>query len=93
MKNKFFDMLLMGMVAFSACNDDDDDKGGIPADFNGTYTNSSEEYVLDLKYSEVELLGKSVVFKWDDRDVDPPGRGAGRGGDRVAECGVDFRRQ
>lgn len=66
MKNKFFGMLLMGMVAFSACNDDDDDKGGIPADFNGTYTNSSEEYVLDLKYSEVELLGKSVVFNSSD---------------------------
>lgn len=66
MKNKFFGVLLMGMVAFSACNDDDDDKGGISADFNGTYTNSSEEYVLDLKYSEVELLGKSVVFNSSD---------------------------
>lgn len=64
MKNKFlFLVMFLGVALFSACNDDDDDR---PKDFNGAYSESNADYVLDLRYSNSVLAGKTVEFNTDD---------------------------
>ena len=61
MRNNFlFLVLFLGVVLFSACSDDDNKKS--PKDFNGTYSEASTDNVLDLKYSNAVLAGKSVDF-------------------------------
>lgn len=67
MKNKFlFLVTFLGVALFSACNDDDDDK---TKDLNGTYSGTSTEHVLDLKYSDAALAGKTVEFSSEDNET------------------------
>ena len=61
MKNRFLGLLMLGVALFSACSDDDNDKKDGLAGLNGTYSGTSGEYVLDLRYSDSTLLGKSVT--------------------------------
>ena len=60
MSNKLLLLLILGVVFFSACSDDDDKDS--PKDFNGTYSTTSTDRVLDLRYSDAVLVGKSVDF-------------------------------
>ncbi|MEI3419898.1 MAG: hypothetical protein V8R91_01895 [Butyricimonas faecihominis] len=60
MSNKLLLLLILGVVFFSACSDDDDKNS--PKDFNGIYSTTSTDRVLDLKYSGAVFIGKSVDF-------------------------------
>lgn len=61
MKNKFlFLVMFLGVALFSACSDDDDKDS--PKDLNGIYSGTSTDNLLDLKYSNSVLMGKTVEF-------------------------------
>lgn len=60
MKNKLVLLVILGITFFASCSDDDDKYG--PKDFNGTYSATSTDHVLDLKYSDAIFTGKSVEF-------------------------------
>ena len=60
MKNKFLVLMILGIVFITSCSDDDDKDS--PKDFNGIYSTTSTERVLDLRYSDVVFIGKSVDF-------------------------------
>ena len=59
MKNKFLFLIVLGLAFLTSCSDDDKDS---PKDFNGTYSTTSTDHVLDLKYSDIVLTGKNVEF-------------------------------
>lgn len=60
MKNKFLLLMVVGIVFFASCSDDDDKDS--PKDFSGIYSTTSTDRVLDLKYSDAAFIGKSVDF-------------------------------
>ena len=60
MKNKFLVLMILGIVFITSCSDDDDKDS--PKDFNGIYSTTSTERVLDLRYSDAVFIGKSVDF-------------------------------
>ena len=60
MKNKFLILMILGIVFITSCSDDDDKDS--PKDFNGIYSTTSTERVLDLRYSDAVFIGKSVDF-------------------------------
>ena len=60
MKNKFLLLMVLGIVFFTSCSDSDNKD--TPKDFNGIYSTTSTDRVLDLKYSNAVFIGKSVDF-------------------------------
>lgn len=60
MKNKFLLLMVLGIVFFASCSDSDNKD--TPKDFNGIYSTTSTDRVLDLKYSNAVFIGKSVDF-------------------------------
>ena len=60
MKNKFLLLIVLGIVFFASCSDSDNKD--TPKDFNGIYSTTSTDRVLDLKYSNAVFIGKSVDF-------------------------------
>lgn len=60
MKNKFLLLMILGIVFFASCSDSDNKD--TPKDFNGIYSTTSTDRVLDLKYSNAVFIGKSVDF-------------------------------
>ncbi len=52
--------MVLGIVFFASCSDSDNKD--TPKDFNGIYSTTSTDRVLDLKYSNAVFIGKSVDF-------------------------------
>ena len=52
--------MILGIVFITSCSDDNDKDS--PKDFNGIYSTTSTEQVLDLRYSDAVFIGKSVDF-------------------------------
>lgn len=60
MKSKLLFLLILVFAFFVGCSDDDDKDS--PKDFNGIYLTTGTDRVLDLRYSDAVLVGKSVDF-------------------------------